>query len=219
MAYRPKPKKECDMYDPSAKLKALALVASLKHKPEISNTQELTELVAKNLKKYKIKTEIIRLADEEIPHGLSARESKDDDWPKIAKKMIESDIIIFSTPIWWGNISNLMQKIIERMDAMDETYLKTNKSLLYNKVAGIVITGSEDGALNSIGKLMSTLHWMGFTFPPECATYWVGEVGQNPKDDRKKRLKNESTKVMAQRLARNLAYYAQLLHHHPIKEK
>ena len=66
---------------------------------------------------------------------------------------------------------------------------------------------------------MSTLHWMGFTFPPECATYWVGEVGQNPKDDRKKRLKNESTKVMAQRLARNLAYYAQLLHHHPIKEK
>ena len=66
------------------------------------------------LKKYKIKTEIIRLADEEIPHGLSARESKDDDWPKIAKKMIESDIIIFSTPIWWGNISNLMQKIIIR---------------------------------------------------------------------------------------------------------
>ena len=105
------------------------------------------------------------------------------------------------------------------MDAIDEKYLKTSKAMLYNKVAGVVITGSEDGALNCIGKLMSTLHWMGFTFPPECAAYWVGEVGKNPKDERKRRLKNDSTKVMAGRLARNLAYYAQLLHNHPLKEK
>jgi hypothetical protein len=83
-------------------------------------------------------------------------------------------------------------------------------------VAGIVITGSGDGALSVMGGIMTVLTWMGFTLPSECAAYRVGEVGQPPSDDRAKRLKNDATAHMAMNLARNLVYYAQLLKAHPL---
>ncbi len=219
MAYKEKERRGCHMYDEKLELHALALVGTLKHKPKRSNTEELTNLVAKHLKEYRVKTEIIRLVDCHIPAGVVGRINKKDEWPRIAEKMKNADILIFGTPIWWGNLSSEMQRIIERMDVLDEIYRQSGKSVLYNKVAGLVITGSEDGALAVTGRMMMVMHWLGFTIPPECTTYWVGEVGQDPKRDREKRIKNKATQTMAQRMARNLAYYAQLLHHHPLVEK
>ena len=86
-------------------------------------------------------------------------------------------------------------------------------------MAGIVITGSEDGALATMGSIMMVLTWMGFTLPPECAAYWVGEVGQPPSEDASKRRANLATLHMASNLARNLVYYAQLLTKHPLLPK
>ena len=132
------------------------------------------------------------------------------------KKECRWDIVIFATPIWWGGRSSLMQRIIERMDALDEEYIANGRSALYNKVAGVVITGSEDGALATMGSIMMVLTWMGFTLPPECAAYWVGEVGKPPSEDAAKRRANTATQHMAKNLARNLVYYAQLLKERPL---
>jgi hypothetical protein len=63
---------------------------------------------------------------------------------------------------------------------------------------------------------MMVLTFMGFTLPPECCAYWVGEVGQPPAKDREKRLVNDATKHMAKNLARNALYYAQLLKERPL---
>jgi len=108
-----------------------------------------------------------------------------------------------------------MQRAIERLDALDEEYSATGRSAIKGKVAGIVITGSEDGALSVMGSIMMVLTWMGFTLPPECAAYWVGEVGQPTSEDRDKRLKNLATMHMAKGLAQNLVYYARLLRVRP----
>ena len=70
-----------------------------------------------------------------------------------------------------------------------------------------------------MGTIMMVLTWMGFTLPPECGAYWVGEVGQPVSEDRQKRLKNEATKHMAANLARNLVFYARLLKQHPLEPK
>jgi hypothetical protein len=59
-----------------------------------------------------------------------------------------------------------------------------------------------------MGPIMMVLTWMGFTLPPECAAYWIGEVGQPTSEDRAKRRMNEATQHMAENLARNLVYYA-----------
>jgi len=207
------------MPTPDVEIKVLVLNASLKHGNELSNTQELAELVLKNMAEHKISSEIIRLADVNIPVGLSFKEGDDDDWPDIVAKIKTADVIIFATPVWWGGRSSLMQRVIERLDSLDEEYLASGRSALLNKVAGIVITGSEDGAQATLAGIMEVLTFMNFTLPPECCAYWVGEVGQPPKEDRGKRLKNEATMHMAKNLARNLVYYAQLLKKYPLVVK
>lgn len=214
--YKTKPHAPCDM--PAAhKLRVLALNASLKHQPELSNTEEVVHQVISHMgTSCEIDAEIIRLSDMSLPVGLGFRESDDDDWPAIVARIKAADVVIFATPIWWGGRSSLMQRVIERLDAVDEEYIASGRSALYNKVAGICITGSEDGALHTMGTLMMVLTWMGFTLPPESACYWVGEVGFPPAEDAEKRRRNPAVSHMAMNMARNLVYYAQLLREHPL---
>jgi multimeric flavodoxin WrbA len=199
-----------------AALNVLALNASLKHEPEISNTGELAALVIDEIRALApIEAAVVRLSDATLPVGLDFREAPVDDWPDLVTKIKAADIVLFCTPIWWGGRSSLMQRLIERLDALDEEYSATGRSAIKGKVAGIVITGSEDGALSVMGSIMMVLSFMGFTLPPECTAYWVGEVGQPVSQDREKRLRNMATMHMAKGLAQNLVYHAQLLKSHP----
>jgi multimeric flavodoxin WrbA len=199
------------------KLRVLALNASLKHAPEVSNTEEVVrEVIAHMGTSCEIDAEIVRLSDLVLPVGLGFRESNDDHWPAVVEQIKAADVVIFATPIWWGGRSSLMQRVIERLDALDEEYIASGRSALYNKVAGVCITGSEDGALHTLGTIMMVLTWMGFTLPPECACYWVGEVGFPPSEDAAKRRQNPVVPHMAMNMARNLVYYAQLLREHPL---
>ncbi len=216
--YKTKPCGECAMPTPGVSLKVLVLNASLKHAPEVSNTQEVADLVVESMKARhaNLTVETVRLSDLNLPAGLGFRESDDDQWPEIVPKLKAADIVLFATPIWWGGRSSLMQRLIERMDALDEEYIASGRSALYNKVAGVVITGSEDGALSTLGTIMMVLTFMGFTLPPECCAYWVGEVGQPPAKDGEKRRVNDATKHMAKNAGRNLVFYAQSLKDRPL---
>lgn len=199
--------------------RVLVLNASLKQTGKLSNTGELASLVLKYMRQENKKTvsEMIRLSDIHIPPGVGFRENKGDKWPEIAEKMVAADIVIFATPIWWGARSSLMQRIIERMDTFDEQNIAEGRSTLLNKVAGVVITGSEDGAQSTLGSILSVLTFMNFTIPPECSTYWVGEVGPPHDKDRENRLKNKSTEKMAIKMAHNLLYYSTLLKRFPLE--
>src|SRR6266567_4992725 len=213
--YKTKPRFRCSM--PSdAPLKVLALNASLKHEPAVSNTGELASLVIDEIRALApVSADSVRISDATLPVGLGFREAEKDDWPDLVTKIKTADIVLFCTPIWWGGRSSLMQRLIERLDALDEEYSATGRSAIKGKVAGIVITGSEDGALSVMGSIMLVLSFMGFTMPPECAAYWVGEVGQPTSQDREKRVQNMGTMHMAKGLAQNLVYYARLLKAHP----
>jgi len=215
--YKMKPCFQLAGHDEVGPLNVLAFNASLKHASDLSNTGELAELVIQRILEHAPGSwsEIIRVADVNLPVGLGYRESADDEWPGMVQKIKAADIVLFCTPIWWGGRSSLMQRLIERLDALDEEYSATGRSALKGKVAGIVITGSEDGALSVMGSIMMVLSWMGFTLPPECAAYWVGEVGQPTSEDREKRLRNVATMHMAKGLAQNLVYHARLLKAHP----
>ena len=200
------------------KLNVLVLNASLKHGDKLSNTEEVTNVVLEEMEKVSaISSETIRLSDKRIPVGLGFKESDDDEWPDIVKKIIAADIVIFATPIWWGGRSSLMQRVIERMDAFDEeAHVEGGRIVLLNKVAGIVITGSEDGAQAVMAGIMEVLSFLNFTLPPQCCTYWVGEVGMDPATDRERRLKNKAVGTMAKATARNLMQTAKLLKEHPL---
>ena len=196
-------------------LNVLVLNGSLKRAPHRSNTEEVARLLIDEMRKLEtIDAEIVRLADETLPAGTGYMEGPGDGWPKIAEKMTKADIIIFATPIWWGQRSSLMQRLVERMDSFDEGQVPGGREALLGKVAGIVITGSEDGAQAVMASIMEVLSFMNFTLPPQCATYWVGETGMDPKTDTERRRKNEAVPAMAKKTAQGLVEYAKLLRAH-----
>ena len=198
-------------------INVLVLNASLKHAPESSNTGEVVDMVLSQMQSLApIKVVQVRLADRNIPVGLGFRESEDDEWPGIVEEIQKASVVIFATPIWWGSRSSLMQRVIERMDAFDEEAVKGGRAALLNKVAGIVITGSEDGAQAVAAGLMEVLTFLNFTLPPQCCTYWVGEVGKDPKTDTERRRANEAVAHMAEKTAKGLVHYAQLLRERPL---
>ena len=52
---------------PGTELNALLLNGSLKHSKDISNTEELAQLVLQEMRPHKVSSTIIRLADKNIP--------------------------------------------------------------------------------------------------------------------------------------------------------
>src|SRR5207247_915282 len=79
--------------------------------------------------------------------------------------------------IWFGVRSSVCQMVIERLDG---TYNETNEVgqyPLYNKVAGVVVTGNEDGAHASAETTLFNMTHLGCAIPPNADTYWVGEAG------------------------------------------
>lgn len=202
-------------------IKTLVLNATLKHltDDQPSNTEELAQLVLDNMTKLsdQVESEIVRLADYKIDVGLGLKESDTDQWPEIVEKIKAADVVIFATPIWWGQRSSLMQRIIERMDAFDEGLVEGGREVLLNKVAGVVVTGSEDGAQQVVASMLEVLSYMNFTIPPQAGCYWVGEVGAAVATERERRLANKAAQHMAESLAKYLVQFAELLKDKPLK--
>ena len=87
--YKQKPHVDCHPLENSGPLNVLALNASLKRSPNVSNTGELAELVIKHIlaRAPGSHAEVVRLADCMLPSGLGFRESDDDDWPGFVAKI------------------------------------------------------------------------------------------------------------------------------------
>lgn len=196
-------------------LKAVFLLGTLKKKQVLSHTDALCEVVAETLlKQENVKSEIIRLRDYDIQPGTKT-EIDNDDWPGIVEKMRAADIIIFATPIWWGIQSSLLQRAIERLDELNDELLETGKSDFANKVAGIVITGAEDGAEHTIGNILNFVSWNGFSVPPAPSVSWLGDATGETKDSLKRKFKRGPVYSMVKTFARNEAYLARLLKANP----
>jgi multimeric flavodoxin WrbA len=197
-------------------VRAIFLLGTLKKKQVLSHTQALCEVVAEIFKSQEnVDSEIIRLRDYDIQPGVKT-EIDGDDWPKILKKMLRSDIIIFATPVWWGIQSSLIQRIIERLDELNDELLETGKSEFGNKVGGIVITGAEDGAEHIIGNILNFMSFNGFTIPPAPSVSWLGDASGETKESLKKKFRKGPVYSTARTFARNEAYLARLLRDNPL---
>jgi multimeric flavodoxin WrbA len=205
------------------KLKAIFLLATLKRKRgggEFSHTETLSELVIEELRSHNVASEIVRLVEYDIKPGTRSNMGPGDEWPGIQKKILAADIIVFATPIWWGNQSSLMQRAIERLDELHTELRETGKSRLTNKVGGIVITGEEDGEQHITGNIANFMLSIGVTLPPLCAVSYQGDYARATKESLRKRFRGEkATAGAAETMARNLAFFARLLRQFNIPEK
>lgn len=82
-------------------LTAIVLLATLKPENQLSHTAVLAKLLMEKLGRLNVQSEMIRLIDYDIKPGIQENMGKGDEWPKILKKILAADIIIFATPIWW----------------------------------------------------------------------------------------------------------------------
>ncbi len=128
-----------------SKLKVIILIGSLKSTSEDTNTSILSQFFVKYLSDYDMQYEIVRLAGYNIKPGTYTNVDSDD-WPAILKKILDLDIVIFATSMWWGIHSSLMQRLIEKLNEFHHELMISGDLRLTFKVARIIVTGDSDGA-------------------------------------------------------------------------
>jgi len=162
-------------------MKALLINCTLKASPEKSNTEALAEVVTDALRKEDVEIASVRAVDHLIPPGVESEMGEGDEWPGIRRQILDSEILVFATPTWLGRPSSVAQRVLERMDAMISETDEEERPVAYNRVAGVVVTGNEDGAHHVISEVAGALGDIGFTIPGQAWTYW--NRGPGPGDD------------------------------------
>lgn len=117
---------------------------------------------------------------------LITQVDEQDEMKKIYDGILGADIVIFSTPIYWGNHSQLMQLMIERLTSLENAFSTHKQVIIKNKIAGIMVVGHEDGYQHVVGGLMNFLTCLGMIFPPQAYAAWVGESTTDTAVDRAK---------------------------------
>jgi len=146
-------------------MKAIILLGTLKREG-LSHTETLVEFFTGYLQKKSVAFEVIKLVRYHILPGTYSNMGEDDDWPAILEKITAADILIFATPIWWGNHSSETQRAIERLDELHDEIMEGKLSRLEGKIAGIIITGDSDGSQHIIGSIGNFVNALGMFVPP-----------------------------------------------------
>ncbi len=201
-------------------LKALFLNCTLKKSPEVSHTRALIDKAVELFQDLDVDSEVVRIVDHNIAFGVSSDEGGDDEWPQILEKIKACDILVIGSPIWFGVRSAVAQMVLERLDgAYADADPETGQYPLYGKVAGVIVTGNEDGAHNVSANTLFNLTHLGCTIPPNADCYWVGDAGPGPSYIDAGGDRHLYTNRTVRYMVNNLAYMAKLLRDNPIPTK
>ncbi|MET9400850.1 flavodoxin family protein [Kitasatospora sp. NPDC002965] len=161
-------------------MRALVINCTLKPSPEPSNTEALADVVANELTSLGVEVETVRAVDLDIRPGVGTDMGHGDQWPPVHDKLTSADILIVASPTWVGRPSSVAQRVLERMDAMISETDDRGVPVAYGKVAGVVVTGNEDGAHHVISEISGGLVDIGYTIPAQAWTYWHLGPGPGP---------------------------------------
>ena len=168
-------------------MKAIMLLGTLKQ-TGLSNTQTLCEFLSGKMKRADISCEIVKLVDHDIAPGTCSDMGEGDAWPAILERVLGSQIVIFATPIWWGNQSSEIQRVIERLDEIHDDILADKPSPFEGKAGGIVITGDSDGAEHAIGNICNFFNAIGLLIPPYATLSVLWDKQAKDKETPRKKL-------------------------------
>ena len=191
-------------------MKATILLGTVK-KSGLSNTETLCEFLSRRMERAGIQCEIVKLVNHKILPGTYSDMGEDDEWPNLLEKVLTSEIVILATPIWWGNHSSEIQRVIERLDEQHDKVLAGKPSPLEGKVGGLVITGDSDGAEHIIGNICNFFNAVGLLIPPYATLSVLWERHAKDKNPTKEELlrKYESEYAgTADKMVRQLLKYA-----------
>jgi multimeric flavodoxin WrbA len=157
--------------------RATILNCTLKPSPGRSNTEALASVLIDALESADVRCELIRVVDLDIKPGVESDQGDGDEWPGVLEKILGSQILVIATPTWLGRPSSVAQRVLERLDALLSETDEEGRPVAYNRVAGVVVTGNEDGAHHVISEVSGALGDIGFTIPGQSWTYWNRDQG------------------------------------------
>jgi multimeric flavodoxin WrbA len=157
-----------------------------------------------------VASELFRLADLDIKPGVKTDQGGGDEWPKVHAALAAADILIVATPTWMGQMSSVAKRALERLDAVLSEVDEQSRPWAMGKVAGVVVTGNEDGAHHIVATVCQPLVDVGFTIPAQSWTYWHLGPGPGPDYTDTDKAHDYSDRV-GRNAARNLVHVARAL--------
>lgn len=179
-------------------IKVLGISGSSRQQPGMSKSEKLLITALNHSKEHGAKTTFIRLKDLKI-HDCEGNYSEDpslctypcqsslkyadDEMQKVYDAVLETDILILATPIRWNNHTALIQKFVERMNAIENSHTWFGRKLINKKVVALIVIGHVDGLQHVAGNLFNFFAWLGFQTADVAITSWVGEYDEDTTKD------------------------------------
>jgi multimeric flavodoxin WrbA len=96
------------------------------------------------------------------------------------RQVLAADILVLCGPIWLGDNSSVMKRVIERLCACSGLLNEAGQYSYYGRVGGCLLTGNEDGVKHCAMNVLYSLQHLGYTIPPQADAGWIGEAGPGP---------------------------------------
>jgi multimeric flavodoxin WrbA len=161
--------------------RALFVNCTLKRSPKPSHTQGLIDVSRSIMERHGVAVEELRAVDHDIATGtwpdMTEHGWPTDEWPAIYRGVLAADILVLCGPIWLGDNSSVMKRVIERLYACSSLLNDAGQYAYYGRVAGCLITGNEDGIKHCAMNVLYSLQHLGYTIPPQADAGWIGEAG------------------------------------------
>lgn len=165
-------------------IRALFINATLKRSPEPSHTDGLIRLSSRIMRDHGAQVEEIRAIDHDIATGvwpdMATHGWEVDEWPEISQRVLAADILVLAGPIWLGDNSSVMKRVIERLYSSSSLLNDAGQYAYYGRVGGCLITGNEDGVKHCAMNVLYSMQHIGYTVPPQADAGWIGAAGPGP---------------------------------------
>lgn len=74
----------------------------------------------------------------------------------------------------------MCSKVIERLYGYSGELNDRGQYAYYDRVAGCILTGNEDGIKHCAMNMLYALQHIGYAVPPQADASWIGEAGPGP---------------------------------------
>lgn len=115
--------------------------------------------------------------------------NKDDELWKISKELFDSDVVMFFVSIRWGQTNAYYQKLIERLNWIENRHTTLGENnVIKNVEAGIIAVGQNWNGENVVKTQKEVYKFYGFNVPKELSWNW--QYTSNVTDESQKSYKN-----------------------------
>ena len=121
--------------------------------------------------------------------------NKDDELWKVSKPLFEADCIMFFISVRWGQTNSIYQKLIERLDWLENRHSTLGEdNIIQDKEVGIIAIGQNWNGENVISTQKQVLDFYGFKVVDKLCFNW--QYTKNATDESEKSYK-EAPKAFA----------------------